>query len=115
VIREFRIAAALVAFTNALAVSLYGVLLLLTFGFELGAGITLIGNAHRTGALTTIGYVLVASLIIGIFRAWELVADWNTGIASSIALLIGHKSKVGDVPGGARAEGPNSRRIDPPA
>lgn len=140
VIREFRVAAALVAFTNALAVSLFGlvpgtdvgypaailgvigvfftaagirttlahpalrrhrrsqlsliVLLLLGFGFELAAGIELIGSPHRTGALDTIGYVLVASLLIGIARAWELVGDWNTGIVTSIALLIGHKSMM---------------------
>lgn len=81
VIREFRIAAALVAFTNA-------------------------WNAHRTGALTTIGYVLVASLIIGIFRAWELVGDWNTGIPSSIALLLGHKSMMQDTTDEDRNQGP---------
>jgi hypothetical protein len=140
VIREFRVAAALVAFTNALAVSLFGlvpatnvgypaailgvigvfftaagvrttlahpalrqhrrsqlsliVLLLVGFGFELAAGIELIGSPHRTGALDTVGYVLVASLLVGIARAWELVGDWNTGIVTSIALLVGHKSMM---------------------
>jgi hypothetical protein len=34
--------------------------------------------------------VLVASLLIGIGRAWELVGDWDTGLFSSIGLLVGH-------------------------
>lgn len=140
VIREFRMAAALVAFTNALAVSLYGlvpdtnvgypatilgvigvlftaagirttlahpalrqhrrsqlsliIVLLAAFGFEFVAGIEVIHNPHRMGSLDTIGYVLVASLFVGIFRAWELVGDWNTGVVSSLSLLIGHKSAM---------------------
>jgi hypothetical protein len=142
VIREFRAAAALLAFTNGLVVALFGlvpgtdigypatvfavigvfftaagirttlvlaelrqqrrpqlhliVLLFLAFGFELASGLELIAHPHRSWALTTIGDLLIASLIIGIARAWELVGDWDTGIASSIALLIGHKSMVQD-------------------
>jgi hypothetical protein len=155
VIREFRAAAALLAFTNALAVSLFGlvpgtnigypaavfgvigvfftiagirttfavtelraqrrpqlylvVLLLLAFGFELMYGIELIVDPRRSGAVTTIGDLLIASLLIGIARAWELVGDWDTGIVSSIALLTGRKSMVqgsgdGDLPHGPEAE-----------
>ncbi len=142
IIREFRIAAALVAFTNALAVSLFGlvpgtnvgypaailgvigvfftaagirttvvhpallehrrsqlyliVILLLAFGWELAAGIELLRSPHRTWALDTVGNVLVASLLIGIARAWEIVGEWNTGIVSSVALLIGRKSRMQD-------------------
>ncbi len=36
-----------------------------------------------------VGNLLVALLIIGIVRAWELVADRPTGIISSIAVLAG--------------------------
>jgi hypothetical protein len=68
--------------------------LLATFGFELAYGIALMGNSHRTGAVTMIGYMLIASLLIGIARAWELVGDWDTGIFSSIALLVGHRSGI---------------------
>jgi hypothetical protein len=139
-VREFRAAAALLAFTNALAVSLFGlvpgtnigdpaavlgvigvfftsagirttlvvpalrqqrrpqlyliVLLLVVFGLELAYGIELIVNPHRSSAVTNIGDLLIVSLLIGIARAWELVGDWDTGIISSIALLIGHKSAV---------------------
>lgn len=138
VIREFRAAAALLAFTNPLTVSLFGLvpgtnigypatvlgvvgvlftaagirttftlpelrhrrraqmylilLLLLNFGFELVYGLRLIENPHRTGSLTAIGDVLVASLLIGIARSWELVGDWDTGLVSSLALLIGFRT-----------------------
>ena len=134
VIREFRAAAALLAFLNAFAVSLFGLvpgnnigypaailsvigiffiaagirttlavpalrqqrrpqiyliaLLMLAFGFQLAYGIELIINSHQTWALDIIGNILVASLLIGIFRAWELVGDWDTRIRSSIALIL---------------------------
>jgi len=162
VIREFRVAAALVAFTNALAVSLFGlvpgtnvgypaailggigvfftaagvrttlahpalrqhrrsqlyliVLLLLAFGFELAAGIALLGNPHRVWALDTISNVLVASLLIGIARAWELVGDWNTGLVSSIALLVGHKSMMQGTSDGVSSDDPGTEgRNDRPS
>jgi hypothetical protein len=140
VIREFRAAASLLAFTNAFAVSLFGlvpgtnigypaailgvigvlftaagvrttltiprlqqrrrpqlalvIILLLTFGFELLNGIELIANPNRGGAVGQMGDVLITSLLIGIARAWELVGEWDTGIVSSIALLVGHKSRI---------------------
>jgi hypothetical protein len=34
--------------------------------------------------------VLIASLLIGIGRAWELVGSWDTGIISSIRYMFGH-------------------------
>jgi hypothetical protein len=140
IIREFRAAASLLAFTNAFAVSLFGLvpgnnigypaailgvigvlftaagmrttlaiprfqqrrrpqialvaILLVTFGFELLSGIELIGHPNRTYAVGQIGDVLIAALLIGIARAWELVGEWDTGIVSSIALLVGHKSRI---------------------
>ncbi len=140
VIREFRAAAALLAFTNALAVSLFAlvpgtnvgypavvlgvtgvfftgagirtsfalhqvrrqrhsqlyliVLLLLAFGVEFGYGLERVLHPHRRAALAPIGYVLIASLHIGIARAWELVGDRDTGILSSLAVLLGRKSMV---------------------
>jgi hypothetical protein len=135
VIRQTRAAAALLAFSNALAVSLFSLvpgtnvgypsialgvigiaftaaamrsiltspatasqkrsqlslitLLLLIFGTELIAGI-----AALTGPISSppdaIGYALVASLILGISRAWELVGDIDTGLMASIVALTGH-------------------------
>ena len=128
VIREFRAAAALLAFTNPFTVSLFGLVpgtnlgypaaivgvigvtfaaagvratislpspmrrrrpqatlilaLLLVFGLQIVFGVVLIIHPHRSGTLATIGYVLVASLLIGIGRAWGLVGDWDTGCLS---------------------------------
>ena len=136
VIREFRAAAALLAFTNPFTVSLFGLVpgtnigypaaivgvigltfaaagvratmalpsrlrhgrpqatlilaLLFVFGLQIVFGVALIIHPHSSGALAMIGYVLVASLLIGIGRAWELVGDWDTGLFASIGLLIGH-------------------------
>lgn len=65
-------------------------LLLTTFAFELGVGVELIRNPHSSGAAEVLGNLLVALLIIGIARAWELVGDRDTGIIASIAVLSGH-------------------------
>jgi hypothetical protein len=135
VIRQIRAAAALLAFTNALSVSLFtlvpgtnigypalalGVigitftaaamrsivtspatatqkrrqvsligLLLLIFGTELIAGIVAVARPTATDPAELIGYALVASLLVGISRAWELVGDIDTGLTASIAVLIG--------------------------
>jgi hypothetical protein len=139
VVREFRAAAALLAFINALAVSLFGLVpgnnigypaavlgvvgilfaaaglrtiaalraptrlrgrqivlitaLLVMFGVELAYGIALIVNPSRISDVGTIGDVLIASLLIGIARAWELVGGWNAGIWSSLAVLGGIRSR----------------------
>ena len=135
-IRQIRAAAALLAFTNALAVSLFTlvpgtnvgypsltlgvigifftaasirriaesaatstqkrsqlsliVLLLLIFGVEFAGGILAIARPADSFPAELIGYALVASLILGISRAWELVGDIDTGLTSSIAVLTGH-------------------------
>jgi len=140
VIREFRAAASLLAFTNAFTVSLFGLVpgnnigypaaivgivgllfaaagvrttlslpiqqqhrrpqvalvvgLLLVFGFQIAFGISLIIDVHRGATLDKIGDVLIASLLIGIGRAWELVGEWDTGMVSSIGRLIGHQSQA---------------------
>jgi hypothetical protein len=142
VVREFRAAAALLAFTNPFTVSLFGlvpgtnigfpamivgvigvvfaaagarataalpshlqhrrpqatliVALVIVFVFQIVYGIELIIKPHEAGNLATIGYVLIASLLIGIGRAWELVGDWDTGLFTSISLLIGHRHEPHD-------------------
>ncbi len=152
VIREFRAAASLIAFTNAFSVSLFGlvpgnnigypaaivgvfgifftaagvratltlpiqqqhrrpqvvlvVALLLVFGFQTVNGVELIISPHGSGALDTIGDVLIVSLLIGIARAWELVGDWDTGIVASITRLIGHQPKTPGVIEGRRPKAP---------
>jgi len=153
VIRQVRAASSILAFTNALAVSLFGLipadpvgypattvavigifftaagtrsiassrsarrhlpsqlplitLLVATFGFELAEGIDLIQNDRDTTALDILCNVLVAALLIGIARAWELVGDRDTGIFRSIAELAGRDPSVDDPAGAA---GPPARR-----
>ena len=130
VIREFRAAAALLAFTNPFTVSMFGlvpgtnigypaaivgvigltfaaagiratislperlrhvrpqialiVALLVIFGLQIVFGVELIVESHHAGYLATIADLLVASILVGIGRAWELVGDWDTGLVSSI-------------------------------
>jgi len=133
VIHQVRSAAALLAFTNPLAVTLFGIVpnnnagyasvglgivgvlfslasarsflsdesarrrflsqvpliigLLAVFVTEIWYGVELVRGHHSQGALDSISNVLVASLLIGIARAWEFVGDRDTGIWSSIAVL----------------------------
>ncbi len=135
IVQQVRAAASLLAFTSALAISLFAlasnnnvgypplvlgiigisftaasmrsiyesahdrrlvfkqmglvVLLLSTFGCELGSGVVLINNPNSSDALEVLKNVLVASLLIGIARAWELVGARDTGLFSSLAVLSG--------------------------
>jgi hypothetical protein len=143
VVQEVRAAAALLSFTNPLAVSLFSLVpgtnvgypasivaiigllfsaagtrsflardsaqrrhwrhlvlttfLFFAFALELIEGIELLRNPHRTGPLSAITYILVASLFIGIARAWELIGGRDTGIVASLTMLAGrerdHKSQ----------------------
>jgi hypothetical protein len=68
--------------------------LLVTFGFELAFAIALLLHSHRTWAVSDVGDVLIVSVLIGIGRAWELVGNWDTGVLSSIALLMGRPMDV---------------------
>jgi hypothetical protein len=148
IIRQIRAAAALLAFSNALSVSLFGLvpgtnvgypsvafgvigiaftaaamrsivtspatagqkrgqqglisLLLLIFGTELIAGIVaVIRPVDKPPVL--IGYALVASLVLGISRAWELVGDIDTSLMASITALTGR---------GPQAQADDSARTD---
>jgi hypothetical protein len=136
VIHQVRVAAALLAFSNTLAVSLFSLvpdtnagypaavlgvigifftaaairsirssratasqqlqqlqlimLLLLIFGTELVSGIIAIARPNDGTPVQVIGYALVASLLVGIGRAWELVGDRDTHLLASLAVLTGH-------------------------
>jgi hypothetical protein len=161
VIQQIRAAAALLAFTNALAVALFGLvpdtnigypaltlgvigilftaagvrsirtsssdhrrllrqlglvgllrqlglmtLLLLIFGTELANGIGVIADPGDVGPVQWIGYALVASLLVGIARAWELVGERDAGIVASLAVLTGHGRGTREpdgIPGSAAA------------
>jgi hypothetical protein len=64
-------------------------LLFVIFGTELIAGIMLIITPGDSDLLEYVSYALVASLIVGISRAWELVGDIDTGLIASLAVLAG--------------------------
>jgi hypothetical protein len=136
VVQQVRAASALLAFINALAVSLFGlvsvnsagysaitvgvtgilftaasvrsimtspdvsaeqalgqagliVLLLAAFGSELACGIGLTSKSTAVFGPTWLSYTLIALLLIGIARAWELVGNRDTGVFASIAVLTG--------------------------
>jgi hypothetical protein len=141
VVQQVRAAASILAFTNALVVSLFGLvpgnnigypatvvaiigilftaasarsifsshlprrhvprqvgliaLLLVTFAFELAAGIYLLVNPHSAGAAELLSNLLIALLIFGIARTWELVGDRGANIIASIAVLSGHEDNAG--------------------
>ena len=162
VIHHVRAASALVAFTNTLVVSLFGLvpgnsagkaaiavgavgilftaasvrsivtsrdvslkqasrqaglitLLLAAFGAELGCGIGVTFNQTAVFGPELLGDVLITMLLIGIARAWELVGDRDTGIVSSLAVLVGHSSASDDSGDPPRpTSGPSSRATPPP-
>jgi len=136
VIRQIRAASALLAFINALAVSLFGLvsvnsagyaaitvgvtgilfvaasvrsivtspevsaeqalrqagliaLLLAACGSELACGIGLTTKSTAVFGPTWLSYTLIALLLVGIARAWELVGNRDTGVFASLAVLTG--------------------------
>jgi hypothetical protein len=161
VIQQVRASAAWLAFTNALAVALFGLvpgtnvgypavvlgvtgiafigagirsivasrattrqrvrqvglvaLLLLIFGTELIAGIVLVGRPDSSASTELIGYALVASVLVGVARAWELVGARDTGLLASITTLAGRPNVLQDEAGdpvGAASSGSEDIRGD---
>ena len=136
VIQQIRVASALLAFTNVLAVCLYGLvpgndpgyaatvvgaagilfiaasvrsiitspdvssgqawrqagliaLLFAAFGAEIACGIGLTSNDTAVFGPGLLSNTLVALLLLGITRAWELVGNRDTGVLASLAVLAG--------------------------
>lgn len=58
--------------------------LLVISGFELYAGVALIGDRADRSAIQTLDYVIIGSLSVGIARAWQLVGMRDTGLISSL-------------------------------
>jgi len=145
-IRQVRAASALLAFTNAMAVSLFSlvpntnpgypavalgvigllftaagvrtilssqatapqqrqqlrlvILLLLIFGTELTCGIVVLADSRLNTAVQIICYALIASVLAGIARAWELVGERDTGLWASLSVLTGRTRGLDDGPDG---------------
>jgi hypothetical protein len=147
VIQQVRAASALLAFTNALAVSLFALvpgqsagyaavtasvfgilftaasvrsivsspdvsadqawrqagliaILFAAFGGELACGIGLLANWTDVFGPAFLSNTLIALLLIGITRAWELVGSRDTGIFASLAVLTGRDHRP-DEPAGS--------------
>ncbi|MGI8667188.1 MAG: hypothetical protein ACR2N4_14370 [Jatrophihabitans sp.] len=83
--------------------------MLVVFGWEVVAGIRLLLHQHSVGAVTTLAALLVASLTLGIGRAWRLVGMRDTGLAHSVTALLRGASEDGRPPGrGAEPSGGDS-------
>ena len=61
--------------------------LLAIAGFELYAGVQLIGDGSDRNAIDTVNYVVIADLVGGISRSWRLVRMRDTGFFSSLSIL----------------------------
>ena len=66
--------------------------LLLIAGFELYAGIRLVAGDGT--AMSTLSYVLIGDLLVGISRAWQLVGLRDTGLLTSLRILAGFGSAI---------------------
>jgi hypothetical protein len=62
-------------------------------GFELYAGIRLVVDDQT--AMSTLCYVLIGDLLVGISRAWQLVGLRDMGLLSSLRILAGLEPTVG--------------------
>lgn len=85
---------------------------LAVFFFEIRYGIELILNHGVHDATDAIGNVLVASTLIGVYRAWEFVGDRDTGPWSSIATLVTGRTPTLNVPDEVREE-PDGDQLRP--
>ena len=67
------------------------VLLVLIYGVQLIAGFIEIAHPYHRTPQNVIGYTLVAGLLVGISRAWELIGDRDTGLLASLMILLGRR------------------------
>ncbi|HMH94085.1 MAG TPA: hypothetical protein VK586_23770, partial [Streptosporangiaceae bacterium] len=84
------------------------------FGTELVNGITLLASPASTNPVAIISYALVASVLVGIGRAWELVGARDTGIFASIAVLAQHQHAPGPPPAAHHPDAHDPHYPEPP-
>ncbi len=73
-------------------------LLLMIFGTEFISGIVALNLPRDVGPAQIIGYAVVASLVMGVARAWEFVGRRDTGILASLAVLAGREQSLATPP-----------------
>jgi hypothetical protein len=83
--------------------------LLVISGFELYAGVELIGDRADRSAIQTLDYVIMGSLSVGIARAWQLVGMRDTGLISSLR-VVAHGDDLAPGDDGKS----DARRTEPP-
>lgn len=71
---------------------------LAVFIFEIRYGIELLAKHDVHDATDALSNILVASALLGIYRAWEFVGDRDTGPWSSIATLVTGRTPALNVP-----------------
>ena len=64
--------------------------------WEIVMGVRLIVRPSDTGALQGLAGLLIASLAIGVDRAWELVGAGSTGVVASLANIVGPRPEAAD-------------------
>jgi hypothetical protein len=72
-------------------------------GFELYGGIRLVAGDQT--AMSTLCYVLIGDLLVGISRAWQLVGLRDTGLLTSLRILAGLEPAAGRTDGAAMDDG----------
>ncbi|MDT5067689.1 MAG: hypothetical protein QOK02_3844 [Mycobacterium sp.] len=72
--------------------------LLVIAGWELYAGIQLV-LSFDPGAVETLSYVVIADLMFGIARAWQLIGLRDTGLLTSLRVLVGRQGTPAQVDG----------------
>jgi hypothetical protein len=56
-------------------------------GWEVWAGVQLLVHEHSTGGVYTLAATMIAALLFGISRAWELVGLQDSGVLRSLMIL----------------------------
>jgi hypothetical protein len=72
--------------------------LLVIAGWELYAGIRLV-VAFDSGAVQALSYIVIADLAFGIARAWQLVGLRDTGLLTSLRILVGRRDAPAQIDG----------------
>jgi hypothetical protein len=79
--------------------------LLIIAGFEVYVAVRLIRDTSDGGAISDLGYVVIADLAAGISRAWQLVRMRDTGLLSSLRTLARGDDRLSADGGGQGAAG----------